>query len=321
MKTLITGGAGFIGSHLATELLGRGHEVCIVDDFSTGTFKNLKHIWSNPNLSLHTGNILNESFLDDFVSDSDEIYHLAAAVGVRLVMEHPVKTIMTNVRGAEVVLSLANRYGKKVMIASSSEVYGKNMNVPLGEDDDRVLGSVKKQRWAYANTKTLDEFLALAYHKEKGLPIIIVRLFNTVGPRQQSRYGMVIPNFVKAALMGDLIDVYGDGEQRRCFAHVSDVVRGMVGLMECPEAVGDIFNVGNDEEISIADLARRVKELAGSKSWIRYVPYEEAYGPDFEDMYRRIPDLTKIRGLIGYEAKVGLDEILDSVIECMREEE
>lgn len=318
MKILITGGAGFIGSHLVAELLGQGHEVHVLDNFSTGSQDNLELHHSNPRLWLHDGDILDAAVLEPLVRDCDEIYHLAAAVGVRLILEKPVETIMTNVRGTENVLEFARKYSRKVLIASTSEVYGKNKNGPLREDDDRILGSVMKQRWAYANTKTLDEFLALAYHREWGLPIVIVRLFNTVGPRQVGHYGMVIPSFVGAAIEGEPIVIYGSGRQSRCFSHVHDVVQGLVSLMAHPGAIGEIFNVGNEEETSIENLARRVKELTGSSSPITYISYEEAYGSGFEDMERRVPDLTKIRNLVGYKARKSLDEILTSVIEHCR---
>lgn len=318
MKILLTGGAGFIGSHLATELLGRGHEVLVMDDLSTGRLENLRHIQSNSGLHLKEGNILDIEVLEPLVQECDEVYHLAAAVGVRLVMEKPVETIMTNVRGAENILELCRKHSKKIFIASTSEIYGKNKNGPLSEDDDRILGSTKKQRWAYANTKTLDEFMAFAYHQAYGLPIVIARLFNTVGPRQTGRYGMVIPNFVRSALDNKPINVYGTGDQTRCFAHVSDVTQGLVGLMEHPEAVGDVFNVGNSEETSITEVARRVKAMTGSSSEIRYIPYEEAYGEGFEDMERRVPNLAKIKDLIGYEPQSKLDDILTSVIEYFR---
>ncbi len=318
MKILITGGAGFIGSHLASELLGQGHEVIVLDNYSSGSQENLDSPQSNPKLWVHNGDILDFSGLEPFVRDCDEIYHLAAAVGVRLILEKPVETIMTNVRGTENVLKLARKHSRKVLIASTSEVYGKNKNGLLREDDDRILGSVKKQRWAYANTKTLDEFLALAYHREWGLPVVIARLFNTVGPRQIGRYGMVIPNFVNAALDGEPITVFGSGRQTRCFSHVHDVVQDLVSLMALPGAIGDIFNVGNDEETSIENLAHRVKALTGSSSPISYISYEEAYGPGFEDMDRRVPDLTKLRNLVGYKPRKLLDEILISVIDHCR---
>ena len=318
MKTLITGGAGFVGSHLATLLLERGREVHLLDDCSTGRKENLDHIASHRRLHFHEGNVLDERITGDLISGCDEIYHLAAAVGVRLVIEKPVETIMTNVRGTEVVLENARRHGKKVLIASTSEIYGKNKNGSLREDDDRIMGSVMKQRWAYANTKTLDEFLALAYHRESGLPVVIARLFNTVGPRQTGRYGMVIPNFVRSALDGKPIRVFGTGKQTRCFAYVGDVIEGLAALMDHPGAVGQVFNVGNNDEISIAELAGRVKALTGSSSPIELVPYEEAYGEGFEDMERRVPDLAKIHNLIGYKPKVQLDEILERVIDYFR---
>lgn len=318
MKILITGGAGFIGSHLAASLLEQGHEVHAFDNFSTGSPENLDGYFLNGGFRLHEGDILDEKSLEPLVRECDEIYHLAASVGVRLILERPVETIMTNVRGTENILELARKYSRKVLIASTSEVYGKNKNGPLREEDDRILGSVTKQRWAYASTKTLDEFLALAYWREWGLPVLIVRLFNTVGPRQIGHYGMVIPNFVSAALEGDPITIFGSGRQSRCFSHVEDVIRGLVALMAHPAAVGGIFNVGNDEETTIENLARRIKELTGSPSPISYISYEEAYGPGFEDMDRRVPDLTKIRNLVGYRPHRSLDEILTSVIEHFR---
>lgn len=318
MKTLITGGAGFVGSHLATLLLERGHEVHLLDDFSTGRQENLDHIRSHASLHLHEASVLDPGAVEPLVADCGEIYHLAAAVGVRLVIEKPVETIITNVRGTEVVLDSARRHGKKILVASTSEVYGKNKNGALREDDDRIMGSVTKQRWAYANTKTLDEFLALAYHRQYGLSVVITRLFNTVGPRQTGRYGMVIPNFVRAALDGAPIRVFGTGRQTRCFAYVGDVVRCLTDLMGHPGAVGQIFNVGNSHEISIAALAERVKALAGSSSLIKFVSYEEAYGEGFEDMERRVPDLTKVRNMVGYEPEVHLDEILRRVIAYFR---
>lgn len=319
MKILITGGAGFVGSHLATLLLERGHEVHLLDDFSTGRRENLEHIRSHPSLRLHEASVLDPGAVEPLVADCGEIYHLAAAVGVRLVIEKPVETIMTNVRGTEVVLDCARRHGKKILVASTSEVYGKNKNGALREDDDRIMGSVTKQRWAYANTKTLDEFLALAYHRQYGLSVVITRLFNTVGPRQTGRYGMVIPNFVRAALDGAPLRVFGTGRQTRCFAYVGDVVRCLTDLMGHPGAVGQIFNIGNGHEISIAALAERVKALTGSSSPIKLVPYEEAYGEGFEDMERRVPDLTKVRNMVGYEPEVHLDEILRRVIAYFRE--
>ena len=319
MKTLITGGAGFVGSHLAGLLLEKGREVHILDNLSTGRKENLGHIRSHSRLHLHKGSVLDPKRVEPLIGECGEIYHLAAAVGVRLVIEKPVETIMTNVRGTEVVLESARKHGRKVLIASTSEVYGKNKNGALREGDDRIMGSVTKQRWAYANTKTLDEFLALAYHRQYSLAVVIARMFNTVGPRQTGRYGMVIPNFVRAALDGKPIRVFGNGKQTRCFAYVGDVVRCLADLMAHPGAVGQIFNVGNSGEISIAALAERVKALTGSSSPIEFVPYEEAYGEGFEDMERRVPDLTKARDLVGYEPKVHLDEILRRVVEYFRE--
>jgi UDP-glucose 4-epimerase len=315
MKILITGGAGFIGSHLATALLERDHEVFILDNFSTGRRENLDHIQSHPLLHTEQGSILDIDAVGSLLVGCDEVYHMAAAVGVRLIMENPVDTIMTNVRGTEVLLDLCRKHSKKVFIASTSEVYGKNKNGPLGEDDDRILGSTKKQRWAYANTKTLDEFLALAYHNAYGLQVVIGRLFNTVGPRQTGRYGMVVPNFVRSALDGEPIRIFGNGKQSRCFAHVEDVIQGIIGLMAHPEAIGDVFNIGNGEETTIEELANRVKALSGSSSPLEYISYEEAYGEGYEDMERRVPDLAKIKALIGYEPRARLDDILRAVIE------
>ena len=319
MKILITGGAGFIGSHLATRLLELEHEVFVFDDLSTGRLKNLAHIQPNPRLIVREGSVLDFGTIEPLIERCDEVYHLAAAVGVRLVMDKPVETIMTNVRGTEVILELCRKHSKKILLASTSEVYGKNKDGPLGEDDDRILGSTKKQRWAYANTKTLDEFLALAYHNDYGLPIVIARLFNTVGPRQTGRYGMVIPNFVRAALEGEPIRVFGSGMQSRCFAHVNDVVGGLISLMAHPGAIGDIFNIGNNEETTIGELALRVKEMSGSSSEVLHISYQEAYGDGYEDMERRVPDLTKIANLIGYKPTAGLEEILNSVIGYFRE--
>jgi len=319
MKILITGGAGFIGSHLASRLLELGHEVFVFDNLSTGCPGNLVHLKSNQWFHVKKGSVLDVDAIAPLLKICDEVYHLAASVGVRLIMEKPVETIMTNVRGTEVVLELCRKYSKKILLASTSEVYGKNKNGTLAEDDDRILGTTKKHRWAYANTKTLDEFLALAYHYDYGLRVVIARLFNTVGPRQAGRYGMVIPSFVGAALAGEPIQVFGPGTQSRCFAHVTDVVEGLIGLMAHPGAVGDIFNVGNDEETTIGELALRVKEMADSSSEVRHVSYKEAYGNGYEDMDRRVPDLTKIANLIGYKPTLGLEEILKSVIGYFKE--
>lgn len=315
MKALITGGAGFIGSHLAEELLRRGEVVSVIDDLSTGRLENVEHLMSSPRFSIAVESILNEMVMDRLVSECDIIYHLAAAVGVELIVSKPVEVIQTNILGTDTVLRLANRYLKKVVITSTSEIYGKSDKVPFKESDDRVLGPTTKNRWSYSSSKAIDEFLALAYHKEKKLEVIIVRLFNTVGPRQTGRYGMVIPRLVVQALRGDPLTVYNDGSQVRCFAYVTDVVNAILGLVNHPNAVGQIFNVGNDEAITIKDLAYKIKQKTKSDSEIRFVPYDEAYEEGFEDMSIRIPDLSKIKALIGYQPSVNLDGILDRVID------
>jgi UDP-glucose 4-epimerase len=319
MKILITGGAGFIGSHLADQLLEMGEEVFAIDNLSTGCLKNIEHLRENPGFHLIVDSILHEAVMDDLISKCDHIYHMAAAVGVKLIMNRPVQTLETNIKGTESVLRLSNRYKKKVLIASSSEVYGKVMDGRgcslLSEDTDRLMGSTTKRRWAYACSKALDEFLALAYFEEKKLPVIIARLFNTVGPRQTGQYGMVVPNFVQKALIGKPIIVYGDGTQSRSFAHVSDVVKALISLMSEPTAVGQVINVGNTEEVTINDLALLVKEMTSSESEIEYISYEKAYGPGFEDMVRRCPDISKIRDLIGFDPMVDLRGIIQSVIE------
>jgi UDP-glucose 4-epimerase len=315
MKALITGGAGFVGSHLAEALLARGDEVFTLDDLSTGSIENIEHLKGHAGFHYAIDSVINEPVVAELVDRVDVVFHLAAAVGVRLIVESPVTTIETNVHGTEMILKVANKKKKKVLIASTSEVYGKSATVPFREDADLVMGPTTKGRWSYACSKAIDEFLALAYHKEKRLPVVVFRLFNTVGPRQTGRYGMVIPNFVKQALLGHPITVYGDGTQRRCFTFVSDVVGVLVKLASHPEAVGGVFNVGNDrEEVTILDLARRVKQRTGSSSEIVMVPYDKAYEEGFEDMLRRVPDLTKLRTLLGYEPKVHLDEILDNVV-------
>jgi UDP-glucose 4-epimerase len=316
VKALITGGAGFLGSHLAEALLARGDTVYLLDNLSTGSIDNIEHLKSAPRFHYAVDSVMNEPVTAELIDRVDVVFHLAAAVGVRLIVESPVNTIETNVHGTEMVLKLANKKKKKVLIASTSEVYGKSMDVPFHEDADLVMGATTKGRWSYACSKAIDEFLALAYWKEKKLPVVVFRLFNTVGPRQTGRYGMVIPNFVKQALLGHPITVFGDGQQSRCFTYVSDVVGALVALAEDPRAVGQVLNVGNDhEEVTILDLARRVKARTGSKSEIVLVPYDKAYEEGFEDMPRRVPDLTRLRALIGYEPKVHLDEILDRVIE------
>ncbi len=319
MKSLITGGAGFIGSHLSEKLLELGQEVFIIDNLWTGKLENLAKIQKKKNFHLVVDTILNESVMNELIFKVDHIYHLAAAVGVRNIMDHPVETLDINVKGTETVLRLANRFKKKVLIASTSEVYGKHLDHTLSEDDNRVMGSVKKRRWAYACSKTLDEFLTLAYYDEKKLPVVIARLFNTVGARQTGRYGMVLPNFVQCALLGKPIPVYGDGTQSRSFTHVTDVVDAIIKLMMEPKAEGDIFNIGNDKEITIKELAVKVKEMSGSDSEIEFIPYEKAYGPGFEDMERRCPNLTKIQNLIGYKPSMNLTAIIQSVIDYFKE--
>ena len=314
MKALITGGAGFVGSHLAEALLERGDEVFVLDNLSTGSIENIEHLKGHPRFHYVIESVMNEPVTAELVDRVEVVFHLAAAVGVRLIVESPVNTIETNVHGTEMLLKLANKKKKKVLLASTSEVYGKGNAVPFREDADLVLGPTSKGRWSYACSKAIDEFLALAYHKEKRLPVVVVRLFNTVGPRQTGRYGMVIPSFVKAALAGRPLTVFGDGAQSRCFTYVSDVVGALVGLAETPQAVGQVLNVGNDrEEITILELAERVRRRTGGRSEVVRVPYDQAYEEGFEDMRRRVPDLTKLRGLLGYEPRVDLDEILDRV--------
>ncbi len=324
MNILITGGAGFIGSHLAEAILDRGHEVYLIDNLSTGRLENIEGIKKNPRCHVVIDSVLNGGVMNELAGKCDEIYHLAAAVGVRLIMENPVETIETNVSGTEVVLTMANLFKRKVLITSTSEVYGKAMDIKdgggtLSEENDLLMGPTSKRRWAYACSKALDEFLALAYHDAKGLPVIITRLFNTVGPRQTGRYGMVIPTFVKSALLGKPLGVFGSGNQSRSFTHVADVVGAMVALMECPDAIGQIVNIGSGEEITINELAQKIIASTRSGSTIEHIPYERVYGPGFEDMERRCPDLTKIRGLIGYVPKRNIDDIIRSVIEhCER---
>ena len=319
MKALITGGAGFIGSHLAERLLQLEHDVLVLDNLSTGSIENIVHLKGEKRFSYVIDSVTSESLLAEMVDSSDVVFHLAAAVGVKLIVEQPVHTIETNVHGTEVVLKHANKKKKLVFIASTSEVYGKSADVPFRESSDVVLGPSAKHRWAYACSKLIDEFLALAYWKEKKLPVVIVRLFNTVGPRQTGQYGMVLPTFVRQALSGHPITVFGDGTQSRSFTYVSDVVDALIALASERRAVGEVFNVGNTGEISIADLAARVKTLTCSDSPIQLVPYDQAYEAGFEDMPRRVPDISKLRALIGYEPKVELDEIILRVIEYIRE--
>jgi UDP-glucose 4-epimerase len=320
MRVLITGGAGFVGSHLAEALLERGDEVFALDNLSTGSIDNISHLKPHPKFHYTIDTVTNEPVLAELVDQCDVVVHLAAAVGVKLIVEAPVHTIETNVHGTEVVLKLANKKKKLVLIASTSEVYGKSVDVPFKEDADLVLGPTKKHRWAYACSKLIDEFLALAYWKERKLPVIIVRLFNTVGPRQTGQYGMVIPTFVRQALAGQPITVFGDGTQSRSFTYVGDVVRGVVALMDEPRAVGQVFNIGNGIEISIGELAARIRTLTGSRSEIVHIPYDDAYEAGFEDMPRRVPDISKVRSLVGYAPTVELDEILTRVIEHFRQQ-
>ncbi|HPV06441.1 MAG TPA: GDP-mannose 4,6-dehydratase [Aggregatilineales bacterium] len=315
---LITGGAGFIGSHLAEALLKKGDRVTVIDDLSTGRFENIAHLTSNPNFHFAIETITNQTVMDRLVSECDLIFHLAAAVGVDLIVRSPIHTIETNVMGTEMVLKTARRYRTKVMIASTSEIYGKSTKAPFSEDDDRVMGPTTKSRWSYATSKALDEFLALAYHKEVGLPVVVFRLFNTVGPRQRGRYGMVIPRFVQWALRNEPIQIYGDGQQTRCFANVSDVVEAIDRLSECEAAVGDVFNIGSQEEVTIRELAERVRERTNSQSEIVTIPYNEAYEEGFEDMRRRVPDISKVQRLIGWKPRKTLNETLDEVIAYFR---
>lgn len=314
MRTLITGGAGFIGSHLAEALLARGDEVAILDDLSTGSIDNIEHLKGRPGFHYAIDSVMNEPLLAEMIDRCDVVFHLAAAVGVRLIIEAPTRTIETNVGGTEMVLKLAAKKRRKVVVASTSEVYGKSADVPFREDADLVLGPTSKHRWAYACSKMLDEFLALAYHAEKHVPVIIVRFFNTIGPRQTGRYGMVVPRFVAQALAGEPITVYGDGTQSRSFTYVGDVVRALLGLIDHPDAVGGVFNVGNGEEITIRALAERIRTMTSSASPIVTIPYDEAYEAGFEDMPRRVPDIAKIRALVGYEPRVGLHDMLCEII-------
>lgn len=320
MRVLITGGAGFIGSHLAEDYLKRGDEVYVIDDLSTGSLENVRHLEKNDRFHCIVDSVMNRDRMLELTGICDMIVHLAAAVGVKYIIDNPLHSIQTNIGGTEVVLELANKFRKKVLIASTSEVYGKHTHAPLTETDNVIYGPSTTWRWSYAAGKLIDEFMALAYHRTKKLPVLIVRFFNTVGPRQTGRYGMVIPNFVQQALRNEPITVHGDGTQTRTFTSVNDVTEAIVKLMDCPEAVGEVINIGGDEEVTITDLALRVKEMTGSRSEIRYIPYSEAYEKDFEDMQRRVPDLSKIHRLVGFAPRAGLDDILGHVIEYFRAE-
>jgi nucleoside-diphosphate-sugar epimerase len=319
MRALVTGGAGFIGSHLTEALLRAGHEVAVLDDLSTGRLVNLGAVKEHPGLELTEGSVTDEPLVRKLVAGADVVYHLAAAVGVRLILDRPVGTIETNIVGTETVLRAAREERPRVVLASTSEVYGKNDRVPLSEDDDRVLGPTTKSRWSYACSKAIDEFLGLAYHQEFGVPVTIVRFFNTIGPRQTGRYGMVVPRFVRQALDGGPITVYGDGRQSRCFTDVEDTVRATIALSLAPAAVGEVFNVGTTHELTIQALAERVRALAGSNAPIAHVPYDEAYQPGFEDLRRRVPDIRKAGRVAGYQPRVSLDETLHRVIVHLRD--
>ena len=319
MRYLITGGAGFIGSHLAERLLDRGDRVVLLDNLSTGSVENIRHLKSSAHMQYHLDGIENRQLLAELVDDADRVVHLAAAVGVKLIVESPVRTIETNVNGTQLILEAACKKKKLVLTASTSEVYGKNTNVPFREDADLVLGPTTKGRWSYAASKALDEFLALSYWKEKKLPVIVARLFNTVGPRQTGRYGMVLPNFVKSALENSAITVYGSGKQSRCFCDVRDTIDALIRLMDSPQAIGEVVNVGSTEEITIEDLARRVKERIGSSSPIKYVSYDQAYEAGFEDMMRRVPAIEKLYALTGFRPRIALNEIIDGVVAFFRQ--
>lgn len=318
MKALITGGAGFIGSHLADHLVGQGLQLVILDDLSTGRLSNIDHLVGRPDVEFVLGSILNADLVDDVVSRCDVVYHLAAAVGVSLIVERPLQSLMTNIRGSEIMFEKCHKHNVRIMVTSTSEIYGKNTSDKLGEDDDRILGSPLKSRWSYSEAKAIDEILAYTYWREKGLETVIVRLFNTVGPRQTGSYGMVVPRFVSQAVRNEPLHVYGSGAQTRCFSYVGDVVSGMVALCNHPEAFGKVFNLGGNEEISILGLAQKIIERSGSQSRIEFVPYEIAYEEGFEDMERRVPDTTRARNLVGFEPSVTLDRIIDLVIDEAR---
>jgi UDP-glucose 4-epimerase len=318
MNIVVTGGAGFIGSHLAEALLAAGHSVTAIDDLSTGSIENVAHLRADPKFELIIETVTDQMVLDHVVREADQVYHLAAAVGVKLIVDDPVRTIETNILGTEVALKVAARYGAKLYIASSSEVYGKSEDVPFSEDADMVLGPTTHSRWCYSCSKAIDEFLALAYHRQKGLPVVIGRFFNTVGPRQTGQYGMVIPRFVQQALADEPITVYGDGEQARCFCHVTDVVGAVLALMAEPQANGRIFNIGSSESITINALAGRVKSITGSASEIVHIPYDQAYEAGFEDMRDRQPDTSRVRDLVGFKATHTIDQIIEDVAAYFR---
>ena len=319
MKILITGGAGFIGSHLSEKLLKNGDEIFVIDNLSTGKYTNIIHLVNNDKFNYMIDSILNRDVLEDLIKKSDQIYHLAAAVGVKYIIDNPLLSLQTNIGGTENVLEFANKYKIKVLMTSTSEIYGKNDKIPFKEEDDRLLGSTHISRWSYSAAKAIDEFFALAYYREKKLPVVIVRCFNTVGPRQTGQYGMVIPKFVKNALLNHPITVFGDGKQTRCFCDVDDVTDGLIKLMNNKKAVGEIFNIGNDKSISIEELAHKIKKLTNSKSKIEYINYADAYEEGFEDMLHRKPDLTKVMEYIDYKPKYNLDQILRRTIDYFEE--
>lgn len=318
MRYLLTGGCGFIGSHLADLLIARGDRVVLLDDFSTGNFDNVAHLDGHPHCELVEGSIMDEELVGRTVAETDAVVHLAASVGVALIVQRPLHSFINNIRGTEVVLDACAREGRKVLVASTSEIYGKNSSGPLSEDSDRILGSTFKSRWSYATSKSVDEIMANLYWRERATPTIVVRLFNTVGPRQTGAYGMVVPRLVGQALRGDPLTVYGTGEQRRCFCHVHDTVAALAGLLDDERAVGDVFNIGSHHEVTINELARTVIAMTGSTSKVEHIPFEVAYDEEFEDMERRVPDASKIRQLIGWKPERNLDDILADVIEFER---
>lgn len=319
MNILITGGAGFIGSHLAEKLLKQGNKIIVLDNLSTGSLENVKHLRDNPDFTLHIGSILNYELLEELISQCKIVYHMAAAVGVKYIIENPLLSLRTNIVGTENVLELSHKYKCKVLVASTSEIYGKSDNTPFKEEDDRLLGSTHISRWGYSTAKAVDEFLALAFHREKKLPVVIVRLFNTVGPRQTGQYGMVIPKFVKAALLDQPLVIHGTGKQSRCFTDVDDVSDALIKLMATPKCEGKIFNVGSTESISIEELAHKIKKAAKSKSKIEYMAYEDVFEEGFEDMMKRMPDISKLEQAIGYKRKYKLDQIIERVISYYEE--